>query len=93
MLVCTPRPSLSYYAFFCPDCHNESRWPAPACVISLLLSAGVHATLWDLPAEALEPHVGPPLTCDDLLDLALALQSTSDICAMAAGESVKKENA
>jgi hypothetical protein len=64
---------LSSYAFTCPRCHTEVRKPADDHVVSLLISGGVEATMWEIPAEALEVHAGPALGYDDLLDFALGL--------------------
>ena len=72
LMVCS-HPPLSYYAFSCPSCREEVRKPADDHVISLLMSGGVRAQVWELPAEALEPKVGPVLGYDDLLDFALQL--------------------
>jgi hypothetical protein len=72
LMVCSYAP-LSYYAFDCPSCLDEVRKPADDHVISLLMSGGVQATVWEVPEEALEPKLGPSLTYDDLLDLVLAL--------------------
>ncbi len=83
LMVCSHAP-LSYYAFTCPDCTEEVRKPADDHVVSLLVSGGVPATVWDVPAEALEPRTGPALTYDDLLDLALKLASTDLLAPVAA---------
>ena len=80
--VCSHAP-LSYYAFDCPSCHDEVRKPADDHVISLLMSGGVRAEVWDLPAEALETKVGPPLCYDDLLDFALVLAGDDFLAALA----------
>ena len=74
-MVCTHAP-LSYYAFDCDSCGCEVRKPADDHVVSLLVSGGVPATVWDLPAESLEPKSGPVLSYDDLLDFALQLGET-----------------
>ena len=87
LMVCSHAP-LSYYAFCCPTCSEEVRKPADDHVVSLLVSGGVPATVWDVPAEALEPHAGPALTYDDLLDLALQLAST-DLLAPVAADRVR----
>ena len=87
LMVCSHAP-LSYYAFTCPGCAEEVRKPADDHVVSLLVSGGVPATVWDVPAEALEPRTGPALTYDDLLDLALQLAGT-DLLAAAAAERVR----
>ena len=73
LMVCSHAP-LSYYAFTCPGCADEVRKPADDHVVSLLVSGGVPATVWEVPAEALEPHEGPRLSYDDLLDFALRLE-------------------
>ena len=56
--------------------------------MSLLVSGGVPASVWDLPGEALELHGGPRLSYDDLLDFALQLGAT-DLLAAAAGAPVR----
>lgn len=66
LCVCNTAP-LSYYRFTCPVCKDVVRKPADDHVISLLMSGGVRAKVWAVPAEALEPHVGPPISWDDLL--------------------------
>ena len=86
LMVCSHAP-LSYYAFCCPSCSDEVRKPADDHVVSLLVSGGVPARVWDLPGEALEPKEGPRLSYDDLLDFALQLGAT-DLLAAAAGASV-----
>ena len=87
LIVCSHAP-LSYYCFSCPSCTDSVRKPADDHVVSLLVSGGVSATVWEVPAEALEPHTGPVLTYDDLLDFALHL-GTTDLLAAAAGASVR----
>jgi predicted RNA-binding Zn-ribbon protein involved in translation (DUF1610 family) len=72
LMVCSHAP-LSYYAFDCPNCLDEVRKPADDHVISLLMSGGVQASVWEVPEEALEIKIGPSLSYDDLLDFVLAL--------------------
>ena len=84
LVVCSHAP-LSYYCFACPDCTEQIRKPADDHVVSLLVSGGVPATVWEVPAEALEPRTGPALTYDDLLDLAIQLNSTDLLAPVAAG--------
>lgn len=83
LMVCS-HASLSYYSFACPHCSDDVRKPADDHVVSLLMSGGVRAEVWDVPAEAFEAHHGPALTYDDLLDLAMALAG-DDLVAAAAG--------
>ncbi len=72
LMVCSCAP-LSYYAFTCNQCNTEVRKPADDHVVSLLVSGGVPAQVWDLPDEALEPKSGPPISYDDVLDFALQM--------------------
>ncbi len=80
LVVCT-RTEWSYYSFLCPDCGDEVRKHADSEVIALLTSGGVPAEPWHIPAEAMEPHEGPPLVYDDLLDFALWLNGSADVIA------------
>lgn len=70
--VCSHGP-LSYYSFTCPSCEESVRKPADDHIVSLLMSGGVRAEVWEVPAEALEPKPGPELDYDDLLDFVLQL--------------------
>ena len=88
LMVCN-QATLSYYSFGCPACQDEIRKPADDHVISLLMSGGVRAVVWELPAEALEVHTGAALTYDDLLDFALHLGVT-DLLAQPAGQPVNR---
>jgi hypothetical protein len=83
LMVCS-HAAMSYYAFTCPTCIEEVRKPADDHVVSLLVSGGVPAQVWELPAEALEPKTGAVLTYDDLLDFALELGATDLLSAAAA---------
>lgn len=76
LMVCS-HAALSYYAFACPSCADEVRKPADDHVVSLLMSGGVAPTVWEVPAEALEPKTGPALTYDDLLDFVLTLDAAT----------------
>lgn len=80
--VCN-QAALSYYAFTCPRCTEEIRKPADDHIVALLMSGGVRAEVWDIPAEALEPKAGPPLCYDDLLDFVLLLSRTDSLAAQA----------
>ena len=76
LVVCSVK-SWSYYAFTCTTCQEEVRKPAGRDVVALLISGGVVAEPWSVPAEALEQHDGPALTYDDVLDFALWLNSAA----------------
>lgn len=86
LMVCTHAP-MSYYAFDCATCRRQIRKPADDHVISLLISGGVPAQVWELPAEALESKTGPAIDYDDLLDFVLAL-AADDLLAARAEASV-----
>ena len=83
LMVCSHAP-MSYYAFHCGTCSQEVRKPADDHVVSLLVSGGVPAQVWELPAEVLEPKAGPALAYDDLLDFALELGTTDFLADIAA---------
>jgi len=72
--VCSRRHA-SFYRFTCPLCQNLIVKPAGEGVMGILAKEGVTPKAWFYPAEWDEPHVGPPLTTDDLLDLYESLES------------------
>lgn len=82
LMVCPSAP-LSYYSFVCPACHDWVRKPADDHIVSLLISGGVDAQVWEVPAEALETRTGAPLSYDDLLDFALWLGMSDHLAALA----------
>jgi hypothetical protein len=73
LVVCN-RSEWSYYAFQCTSCADEVRKPADNEIVALLKSGGVHVIPWHIPAEALEEHVGPVISYDEILDFALWLE-------------------
>jgi hypothetical protein len=75
LVVCS-HPPLSFYAFTCPTCADEVRKPADDHIVALLVSGGVEPTVLEIPSEALEDKVGPPLGYDELLDFVLHLGAT-----------------
>jgi hypothetical protein len=81
LIVCS-RSDWSYYAFACTDCHDEIRKPADGEIVALLVSGGVVAENWVIPAEALEEHDGASITYDDVLDFALGLDRVDLLAAM-----------
>ena len=84
LVVCSVK-TWSYYAFTCTTCLEEIRKPAGRDVVALLISGGVVAETWAVPAEALEEHTGPTLCYDDVLDFALWLDNADLVAAAAAG--------
>lgn len=81
LVVCT-RSDWSFYSFLCATCQDEIKKPADSEVVSLLVSGGVIAEQWVIPAEALEDHEGPTITYDDVLDFALTLDRVNLVAAM-----------
>jgi hypothetical protein len=79
--VCNRR-DLSFYGFCCPSCGDEVRKHADDEVVALLISGGVPAEPWHIPAEALEIHTGPAIGYDDVLDFALWLDSHDEVAAV-----------
>jgi hypothetical protein len=83
LVVCS-NEAWSYYAFTCSECTDEVRKAADEEIIALLISGGVRAQDWHIPAEALEPHAGEPISYDELLDFALWLDGTDELTASVA---------
>ena len=81
LVVCS-RTEWSYYAFACTTCREEIRKPADEEIVALLVSGGVVAEHWVIPAEALEEHSGGSITYDDVLDFALELDQVDLLAAM-----------
>ncbi|RKS67909.1 hypothetical protein CLV35_3813 [Motilibacter peucedani] len=72
LVVCS-RSEWSYYAFTCPTCSDEVRKPADEEIVALLVSGGVAAERWHVPAEVLEEKTGGAISYDDVLDFVLNL--------------------
>jgi hypothetical protein len=81
LIVCS-RSEWSYYAFSCTTCRDEIRKPADDEVVALLVSGGVVAEQWVIPAEALEERSGGVISYDDVLDFALELDRVDLLAAM-----------
>jgi len=75
-LVLTDRSERDHYVFHCPGCGQHVRRKAHAITVRLLERL-VPVERIEIPAEALEPHDGPPLTEDDLIELMLTLDVAS----------------
>lgn len=65
------------YAFQCPECQLAVSKAAEPRIIDLLVSSGVELFVWTVPAELLEPRVGPAISYDDLLNFHYELQDES----------------
>jgi hypothetical protein len=62
------------YSFRCPVCRMVEVRGAEEHVVDVLLAAGVRCTEWHLPAELREPHRGPAICHDDVLDFHAVLE-------------------
>jgi hypothetical protein len=71
---CSHAPA-SYYRYSCPSCGHTATRPVDGETAQVLIGAGVRPKYWHLPAEAMEPHPGPAITLDDVLDFHLLLES------------------
>jgi hypothetical protein len=76
--------SRSFYSFDCTSCVTQVTKPAGDEVVRLLTLGGVVAERVEVPAEALEAHVGPTLTADDLLDFASWIGGADNVVEAAA---------
>ena len=74
-LVLTDHPDRDHYFFHCAGCGHNIRRRAHLVTVRLLERL-VPVERIAIPAEALEVHVGEPLTSDDLIDLMLAIEAT-----------------
>ena len=63
-----------HYDFRCPRCATFVRYPADEAIVALLAQL-VSVEELDVPAEALESHIGSPLTLDDRIDLMLSVDA------------------
>lgn len=81
-LVLSDVPSACRYSFTCPKCRAWISKPADECVIALLLGK-VPLHRETAPAELTEPHTGPPLTLDDLIDLHAEMAETDELARFA----------
>jgi hypothetical protein len=72
-VVMTDGGEPSRYRFRCPLCDDLVVRDATNRIVDLLLGAGAAEEHWHWPAELGEPHAGPALTPDDLLDLHVLL--------------------
>lgn len=70
-----PNQAVNTYGFTCPACGDFVEKPADERVVRLLLSGGVVPVPLHVPAEALEPRFGPPITYDDIIDFHEMLKS------------------
>ena len=62
----------------CPVCASTVLIPAVASAVETIRGAGAEG-MTIAPFELLEPHAGPPISWDDVLDFKLALESGPNI--------------
>ena len=92
LTIIRPLKDRSWYQFTCPHCLDQIVKPAGQHISRLLRYAEVPTRFEQIPGEALEPHAGPALTRDDLLDLALQLACLDEIAGQAAHETTVAEH-
>src|SRR5690348_3278038 len=63
------------YRFRCEECGRPTVEPTSESRARDALELGVALEVWRYPAELLEPHAGPPLELDDLLEFHRALDT------------------
>ena len=73
-------PAACWYAFVCPSCTRRVQVTAPGHLVAVLVCLGAVEEP-EVP-ELLEPRQGPPLTLDDLIDLALTLDSPDAVAGL-----------
>ena len=56
------------FAFTCPSCGRDVWQAADAGTLAVLRSVGAPEVTGVAPLELVEPHAGPPITWDDLLE-------------------------
>lgn len=81
-VVVAPAADWATYTFTCPACQDDITKNADEEVVTLLRSAGVRVEKVKVPAEALEPHYGPVISHDDLIDFGRIMAHTDDLIAV-----------
>jgi predicted RNA-binding Zn-ribbon protein involved in translation (DUF1610 family) len=64
----------TYYLFDCPMCGETVQRLADTRTVEILIAEGAPPPMRNVPPEFFEPHAGPPLTIDDLLDFHMLLE-------------------
>lgn len=62
----------------CPVCSTMVLVPAGPVAVETMRGGGAGHMSGSVPFELLEPHTGPPLSWDDVLDFTLALEAGPD---------------
>jgi ribosomal protein S27E len=62
----------------CPVCSTMVLVPAGPVAVETMRDGGAGHMSGSVPFELLEPHTGPALSWDDVLDFKLALEGSSD---------------
>jgi hypothetical protein len=63
----------------CPVCSATLVVRAQAAAVEIMRDGGAGHMTGSVPFELLEPHTGPPLSWDDLLDFKLALDGSGPL--------------
>jgi hypothetical protein len=75
VLQLTASRDANNFAFSCPRCKGFNRQHADDVIVRLLVYGGVMPTVVHVPAEALEPKEGPPISHDDILEFHEAAEA------------------
>ncbi len=82
-LFTTPSLFEARFAFTCPTCQSWINRPAWPALVADLRRLRVRETRVAIPREVFEPHRGPALTADEVLDFALELAHMDDVARFA----------
>jgi hypothetical protein len=78
-LFTTPCAYECRYAFTCPCCSAWISKSAAPYMVQALRQAGVPEQRARVPREVFEPHRGPAISMDEVLDFALELGRVDDV--------------
>jgi hypothetical protein len=82
-LFTTPQVYESRYAFTCQMCGSWINRPCPPRLVSDLRQAQVPEQRERVPREVFEPHRGPSIAVDEVLDFVLELAAVDDVARFA----------
>lgn len=63
------------YLYRCPECRMVVTRDVHRSLRELLINSGARVESWFLPSELFEPHDGPPISVDDVIDFHQALNA------------------
>ena len=78
LLFCRDNTVITY-SFICRNCHLIVCKRTDPHLAQILMTMGCIQKVWTLPVEMKEPHSGPKISYDDILDLHIALETTDTL--------------